>query len=52
MRNNKIIISVLLSVLLVTVSSCQNVVYKKGVEYPDYPDKYLPVYDDSVVFFI
>ncbi len=43
---NKLVAIVLIALLM---TSCVNV-YKKGVEYPDFPEKDIPIYDDAVVF--
>ena len=50
MKLKKITILMLLVVLFTSVTSCQNTVYKKGVEHPNYDDNYLPIYDGAIVY--
>ena len=45
-----LIISLVLGTLVFVLTGCSSV-YKKGVEYPEYPEKDLPVYNDATVFF-
>lgn len=35
---------------LSSFTGCATRIYKKGVEYPEYPDKDVPIYDDAIVF--
>ena len=35
---------------LIALTGCIPSIYKKGVEYSDFPDKDIPIYDDAVVF--
>lgn len=43
------IVSVLFTVILL-VSGCMPSIYIQGVDYSDYPDRKVPVYDDAVVY--
>lgn len=47
----KKIISIVATITLfvLTLTSCVNV-YKQGVEYHDFPDRDIPIYDDAIVF--
>ena len=51
MKNSKrsLLLTVALLALIMILSSCSNI-YKKGVEYDEYPEKDLPIYDGAIVF--
>ncbi len=50
MKYKKVVItSILISITLLGTSSCRNV-YKKGVDYSEFPKKDVPIYDEAVVF--
>lgn len=50
MKHHKTLILTLVLIITATlITSCSNV-YKKGVDYDDFPDKDVPIYDDAIVF--
>ena len=51
-NHHKKIASVLLSLfsLVLMLQGCTPSMYKKGVDYDNFPEKYIPIYDDSIVY--
>lgn len=47
---SKKIILISLVIAMLTTTACANRIYKKGVDYDEYPDRDLLLYDDAIVF--
>ena len=50
MKRIKVKIIPLFIVTILIVSGCMPSVYTRGVDYSDYPDRKLPIYEDAVVY--
>ncbi len=49
MKMKKTMVFIMAFLLVLSTASCINT-YKSGVEFPDFPEKDVPIYDDAVVF--
>jgi Leucine-rich repeat (LRR) protein len=50
MKMKKLMLFVMSFMLVLSITSCVNT-YKRGVDYSDFPDKDIPIYDDAVVYY-